>query len=118
MLFIRYYLNPFGLFAILSNVALTIALLMREDLLLAQATLVVVGYWILLFSAYKLTRHRYAIAHGDDVILAKQVKYFTYQCPNCNDKALIPTEGKLLNKAIENQCQLCLSHNRIICVSK
>ncbi|CAM4208882.1 hypothetical protein [Vibrio agarivorans] len=113
MLFNRYYLHPFNIFAILSNVTVIIALVMQEDILVSQAALAVVGYWIVLFAVYKFTHHRNAFIHSDDIILAKQVKYFTYQCPNCNDKALIPTEHTLRNKAIENQCQFCLSHNRI-----
>ncbi|QIA63477.1 hypothetical protein GT360_08080 [Vibrio astriarenae] len=118
MLLNRHYLTPFNTFAILSNVVVTIALIMQENIQLSQAALAVVGYWIVLFAAYKFAHHRQAFIHSNDVILAKKVKYFTYQCPNCNDKVLIPTERTLVNKPIGNQCQLCLSHNRIICVSK
>jgi len=118
MLLNHHYLNPFSLFAILSNVVVTIALIMQENMPLSHAALAVVGYWIVLFAVYKFTHHRRAYIHSNDVILAKQVKYFTYHCPNCNEKALIPTERSLVNKPIENQCQLCLSYNRIICVSR
>ncbi|GAL15003.1 hypothetical protein JCM19233_6017 [Vibrio astriarenae] len=118
MLFNRQYLTPFSIFAIVTNIAVTLTLVLFEDIHLYQAALAVAGYWVVLFAAYLLLERGDTVIHSGDVIRAKQVKYFTYQCPTCMDKALIPNERKLLNKVINNQCQLCLTQNRIVCVSK
>ncbi|MDN2481308.1 hypothetical protein [Vibrio agarivorans] len=118
MLIIRQHINLFYIFAIVTNIAVTLTIALFEGIHLSQALLVVTGYWIALFAVYFVLERGNTVIHTSDVIRAKQVQYFSYQCPNCMDKALIPTERSLLNKVIDNQCQLCLTQNRIVCVLK